>query len=116
MNLARWKRECKSYFYRFFSKRVNDVICLPKHGDGLLRTLEESSRDIKESNKKGALIIKNIDFLKQIKFLGIQNREVMNWEKPASFLGYNCTENVILYLHLAKDVSSKENLKKEIRH
>ena len=115
MNLARWKQECKNYFYRFFSKRVNDVISLPQHGDGLIRTLEEWCYDTKESNKKGALIIKNIDLSRQMKFLGIQNREVMNWEKPASYLAYNCTENVILYLHLAKDISSKENLNKEMR-
>ena len=115
MNLARWKQECKNYFHRFFSKRVNDVICLPQHGDGLIRTLEEWCCDNKKSNKKGALIIKNIDLSKQMKFLGIQNREVMNWEKPGSYLAYNCTENVILYLHLAKDISSKENLNNEMR-
>ena len=115
MNLARWKQECKNYFHRFFSKRVNDVICLPQHGDGLIRTLEEWCCGNKKSNKKGALIIKNIDLSKQMKFLGIQNREVMNWEKPGSYLAYNCTENVILYLHLAKDISSKENLNKEMR-
>ena len=69
MNLARWKQECKNYFHRFFSKRVNDVICLPQHGDGLIRTLEEWCCDNKKSNKKGALIIKNIDLSKKRSFL-----------------------------------------------
>ena len=81
-----------------------------------MKTLEEWCRDTKKSNEKGALIIQNIDLLKQMKFLRIQKRKFIKWEKPATYLVYNCTENVILYLQLAKDINDKENIEEEIKH
>ena len=115
MNLFKWEKECKSYFDRFFSKRSIDIICLPQHKDSFMKTLEEWCRDTKKSNEKGALIIQNIDLLKQMKFLRIQKSKLIKWEKPATYLVYNSTENVILYLQLAKDINDKENIKEEIK-
>ena len=69
MTLVKWEQECKSYFDRFFSKRSNDIICLPQHKDSFMKTLEEWCRDTKKSNEKGALIIQNVDLLKQMEFL-----------------------------------------------
>ena len=116
MNLASWEHECNSYFERFFSQRLNDVICLPQHGDSVIRTLAEWCCDTKKNHKKGALIIQNIDLSRQIDYLGIQKKEFINWGKASSYLVYNCTENVILYLQLVKDINSKKNIDKEISH
>ena len=116
MNFASWEHECSSYFERFFSERLNDVICLPQHGDSFIRTLEEWCCDSKKNGKKGALIIRNIDLLRQISYFGIQKTEFIDWGKASCYLVYNYTENIILYLQLVKDINSKKNLDKEIKH
>ena len=116
MNLASWEHECNSYFERFFSERLNDAICLPQHGDTVIRTLEKWCCDNKTNHKKGALIIQNIDLSRQISYLGIEKEELINMEKASSYLVYNCTENVILYLQLVKDLNTKKNIDKEIKH
>ena len=115
MTLVKWEQECKSYFDRFFSKRSNDIICLPQHKDSFMKTLEEWCRDTKKSNEKGALIIQNVDLLKQMEFLRIQKSEFINSEKPTTYLVYNCTENVILYLQLAEDINDKESIDEKIK-
>ena len=115
MNLVQWEQEHKSYFDRFFSKRSNDIICLPQHKDSFMKTLEEWCQDTKKSNEKGALIIQNVDLLKQMEFLRIQKSKFINWEKPTNYLVYNCTENVILYLQLVKDINDKESIDKKIK-
>ena len=115
MNTVSLEQEYKCYFERFFSKRLNDAICLPQHGDNVMRTLEEWCCDTKKNNKKGALIIQNVDLLKQMSYLGIQRKDFVDSEKTSCYLAYNCTENVILYLQLAKDVNSKENIDKEMK-
>ena len=115
MNIVSLKQEYKCYFERFFSKRLNDAICLPQHGDKVMRTLEKWCCDTTKNNKKGALIIQNVDLLKQMSYLGIQRKGFVDSEKSSCYLVYNCTENVILYLQLAKDVDNKGNMGKEMK-
>lgn len=41
VKLSEWKQESTHYFNRFFSKRLNDIICVPQHGDIVTKTLQE---------------------------------------------------------------------------
>ena len=119
VNLSDWKQESVKYFDRFFSKRLNDVICVPEEGDIVLATLKEWVQGTQHGSKQGALIVQNINLLEQMRLLKISENNFMNCKNAAGesscYLLFNYSESIIIYLRNVKDVSDKENLNEGMR-
>ena len=119
VKLSEWKLESARYFDRFFSKRQYDIICVPQQGDIVLKTLKEWVQDTQQGSKQGALIVQNINFLEQSKFLKTPENNFRNSKNAINgsscYLVFNHSENIIIYLRKAKDVNGKENLKEEMK-
>lgn len=118
LKVSEWKQECTNFFNRYFSKRLNDIICIPQHGDTLIKTLKSWCQVTQKKNKQGALIVKDFDLLEHFKFLKI-SQNVRNHEKminrSSCYLVYNSSENVILYLLKCKDENCEKNLEDEMK-
>ena len=118
LRLSEWKQECTSFFNRYFLKRLNDIICIPQHGDTLIKTLSSWCQITQKKNRQGALIIKNFDLLEHVKFLKI-SENIMNYQnminRSSCYLVYNSSENVILYLLKCKDENCEKNLEDEMK-
>ena len=80
LKVSEWKQECTNFFNRYFSKRLNDIICIPQHGDTLIKTLKSWCQVTQKKNKQGALIVKDFDLLEHFKFLKI-SQNVRNHKK-----------------------------------
>ena len=119
VKLSEWKQESTDYFNRFFSKRLNDIICVPQHGDIVTKTLKEWCQKTQKSHSQGALIVQNFDLSKQIKFFKLSKKNITKYKdlinRYSCYLVYNCSENVILYLWRGKDGKRKENLAQKIK-
>ena len=119
VKLSEWKQESTHYFNRFFSKRLNDIICVPQHGDIVTKTLKEWCQKTQKNHSQGALIVQNFDLLKQIKFFKLSRKKITKCKNLINrypcYLVYNCSENVILYLWRGKDGKIKENLAEKIK-
>ena len=118
LKLSDWKQECTSFFNRYFSKRLNEIICIPHNGDTLMKTLNSWCQVTQKKNRQGALIVKNFDLLQHFKFLKI-SQNVMNYQnainRSSCYLAYNSSENVILYLLKCKDENCEKNLEDEMK-
>ena len=118
IQLSEWKQESRKYFNRFFSRRLKDVICVPQHGDVIMKTLEEWCHITQKENRQGALIAQGFEFLKQLKFLKGTIKNFVITENKCyqymKYLVYHCSENIILYLLKSKDGHITENLEEEM--
>lgn len=119
IQLSEWKQESEKYFNRFFSKRLKDVICVPQHGDLIMKTLEEWCHNTQKQNRQGALIVQGFEFLKQLKFLKgtIKNfvKTGNKYNQYIKYLVYNCSKNIILFLLKSKDGHITESHEEEMR-
>ena len=120
VKLSEWKQESTHYFNRFFSKKLNDIMCVPQHGDIVTKTLKEWCQKTQKNHSQGALIVQNFNLLKQIEFFKLPRKKITKRKDLTNrypcYLVYNSSENVILYLRRGKDGTRKENLAEKMKH